>query len=403
MDHQIFTALIQNLHPVSVLSLLPDQTPPPEFSEKYCYHPSLQACFSAERLADTVSDLSEHVILEVQDAVGIRILLCRLDGRVYLLGPFVTQVFQENRIRPALVAHRLSASYIPSLKLYYSAFPLVSDQDLVHTVLALIRVLCPEEPEYVFRHAAVPEEGNDGKNGVASRYQARFDYRSIQKRYEIENAFLQRIEEGDTARVLEAFDRMGIAELNNRRYMNAIYSVPEVSHAMIRALSRKAAERGGAPLPEINEITQHAVQAAKGLSSERQLLRNIHTMILELTEAVRRHRESDGGYSAPIQRAVSFLRSNYSQSVSLEETAKAAGFAPTYLSRRFREETGLTVCEDVRKLRCRQASKLLKETNLPVGEIAFYVGYPDSNYFSKAFKTEYGMPPLEWRKRGGAS
>lgn len=37
--------------------------------------------------------------------------------------------------------------------------------------------------------------------------------------------------------------------------------------AMVRALSRKAAERGGASLMEINEITQHAAQDAADIGN----------------------------------------------------------------------------------------------------------------------------------------
>ena len=397
MDDSIFTALLQNLHPVSVLSFPEDRAPLQELSEKYCYHPVLQACFSEERLTETVRTLPGNRILEVQDAIGIRILLLRLNKKIWLVGPFVSQTFRENNVNAALALHGIPGSYIPSLKLYYSAFPLVSDQEVVHTLTALCTVLYPEEGAFIFQYAALqPADAKENRN--PSGYHARFDYQSIRKRYELENRFLRMIEEGDTEHVIEAFDRMGIAELNNRRYLNAAYSRPEVSMAMIRALSRKAAERGGAPLTEINEITQRSVQAAAATSSERQILRNLHTMIEDLTQAVRAHRESEGGYSPQIRKAVLFLKSNYSQSVSLDETAEAAGFAPSYLSRRFKEEVGMTVSSYLRKLRCKHAAKLLKETDLPVSEIAFYVGYPDNNYFTKAFRKEYGMTPGAWRR-----
>ena len=397
MDDSIFTALIQNLYPVSVLSFPEDQAPPKNLSEKYCYHPILQACFSEERLAETTGTLQKNRILEIQDAIGIRILLFRLNRENYLIGPFVSQTFRENLVNSALALHGIPGSYIPSLKLYYSAFPLVSDQEIVHTLTVLLRVLYPEEGEYSFEYATpVFADAGNGRN--VAEYHARFDYQSIRKRYELENRFLRMIEEGDTEHVTEAFDRMGIAELNSRRYMNAAYYKPEVSLAMIRALSRKAAERGGAPLIEINEITQRSVQTARAISSERQIIRNIHTMIEDLAQSVKTHREEEGAYSPQIRNAVLFLRSNYSQSVSLDEAAETAGFVPSYFSRRFKEEVGLTVSAYLRKLRCEQAAKRLKETDLSVSEIAFYVGYSDNNYFTKAFRKEYGMTPGMWRK-----
>lgn len=101
-------------------------------------------------------------------------------------------------------------------------------------------------------------------------------------------------------------------------------------------------------------------------------------------------------------RLVSYLRLNYSQSVRLAELADVAGFAPSYLSRVFKEEVGMTVSEYLRMLRCEQAARLLRETDLPVSEISAYVGYPDHNYFIKAFRKQYKMTPGAYRGRNRA-
>jgi len=47
--------------------------------------------------------------------------------------------------------------------------------------------------------------------------------------------------------------------------------------------------------------------------------------------------------------------------------------------------------------RMNQASILLKNTHLPVSEIANKVGYPDALNFSKAFKKSYGINPTNYR------
>jgi AraC-like DNA-binding protein len=44
-----------------------------------------------------------------------------------------------------------------------------------------------------------------------------------------------------------------------------------------------------------------------------------------------------------------------------------------------------------------QASRLLAEENLPVGEVALRVGYESEPAFSKAFKRHFGQPPLAYR------
>ena len=53
--------------------------------------------------------------------------------------------------------------------------------------------------------------------------------------------------------------------------------------------------------------------------------------------------------------------------------------------------------EYMAKKRCSLAAELLLDTHVSVQEIASYVGYQDNNYFSKVFKNERGVSPLEYR------
>ena len=52
----------------------------------------------------------------------------------------------------------------------------------------------------------------------------------------------------------------------------------------------------------------------------------------------------------------------------------------------------------INKLRMEQAQKLLRNTKLSIPEICYRIGIMDSNYFTRCFKKEYGMPPREYRK-----
>ena len=342
-----------------------------------------------------VRNLSDGSVMELQDALEIRALLLRIDGTCYLIGPFVSSSFDERRARLAIIEGGLPASSLPSIRLYYSAFPKASRQNAFHTVQAVAHSLCPDAGEFSYQTFS---DASRAQEKPARAYDTQYDYETVYKRYELENNFLKMIEMGDTEHVLDAFAKMEISDVNTNRYINAIYFRPEIGFATIRTLSRKAAERGGATIMEINEITQRAVQSFSGSSSFQASGRMLHNMVLELTEAVRRHREEDGRYSPSIQKVVSYLRLNISQSITLDRLAKIAAMSPPYLSQQFKHETGHTISQTIQKLRCDQAVRLLKETDLPIGDISSYVGYPDSNYFVKVFKKERGVTPSAYRK-----
>lgn len=205
------------------------------------------------------------------------------------------------------------------------------------------------------------------------------------------------IETGDTANVLSAYHDMNLQSLGRARYINAVYQDPSVGLSMVRALVRKAAERGGASIVEINEITQRAVQKIFTAQNVNQLTEITRAMILELTEAVRQHQLHIGNYSIPIRRTVEYLRFNYSQQISLSQLAKYAGLSENYLSAVFKNETGMTITQYIARLRCSKAAQMLRDSAIPIQEISNYVGYSDNNYFVKVFKRQYSVTPSEYR------
>jgi len=72
---------------------------------------------------------------------------------------------------------------------------------------------------------------------------------------------------------------------------------------------------------------------------------------------------------------------------------------PSYLSRLFKQETGVTITDYLINVRIEQAKNLLRSRpDLKTYEVGEQVGYPDSAYFTKLFKRIVGMTPNEYRQ-----
>lgn len=98
-----------------------------------------------------------------------------------------------------------------------------------------------------------------------------------------------------------------------------------------------------------------------------------------------------------IQKVLTFLRNHYREQHSLEEIAEEVGFSPYYLAHIFRQELGVTVMQYRTQLRMTVAKEMLQNTKRPVTQIAFDLGWNDSNYFSLVFKNETGLSPTSFR------
>lgn len=82
---------------------------------------------------------------------------------------------------------------------------------------------------------------------------------------------------------------------------------------------------------------------------------------------------------------------------SLQYLAEAMQINPVYLSRFFKEKTGINFSDYLLKKKMETASKLLKETSYSIYEISELVGYSNDKNFSRAFKKYYGVPPTGFR------
>ncbi|WP_168196294.1 hybrid sensor histidine kinase/response regulator transcription factor [Echinicola soli] len=76
--------------------------------------------------------------------------------------------------------------------------------------------------------------------------------------------------------------------------------------------------------------------------------------------------------------------------------SKEAGVSRTLLHMKLKKLVNLSATEFVKAIRLKKSTNLLKAGS-NVSEVAYKVGFNDPNYFSRAFKEKYGVPPSEYK------
>jgi len=95
---------------------------------------------------------------------------------------------------------------------------------------------------------------------------------------------------------------------------------------------------------------------------------------------------------------MSYIKENYPEYFSLNDMASSMHLNPSYLSKAFKQKTGVNISKCLTEYRINAAIDLLKNTRLSLDEIAFKVGYSDYFYFNKIFKKEKGITPSAFRR-----
>ena len=100
------------------------------------------------------------------------------------------------------------------------------------------------------------------------------------------------------------------------------------------------------------------------------------------------------GSLQPIQE---WIRIHASESVTLEQIAREFQYNPSYLSRKYKEEMGISIKEQISRYRIEQAKWLLASSSLSIQEIAYETGFNDPKYFMRKFKQLEQNTPTEYR------
>ncbi len=98
-----------------------------------------------------------------------------------------------------------------------------------------------------------------------------------------------------------------------------------------------------------------------------------------------------------VRQTIEFMRQNYDRSIRMEQIAAAVNVHPGYLHRVFRKHTGTTPTDYLNTLRMEKATMLLGSTDIPIAEIADYVGVSSRQYFHLLFKKHTGQTPADYR------
>ena len=99
------------------------------------------------------------------------------------------------------------------------------------------------------------------------------------------------------------------------------------------------------------------------------------------------------------QSVCNWVQDHYAGPISRESVAAFFNISPNHLSRLFSQQGSMSFVDYVRWVRMGKARTILQKYHLPVGEVAKRCGFPDSDYFSRLFRRQFGVTPGEYRAR----
>lgn len=107
-----------------------------------------------------------------------------------------------------------------------------------------------------------------------------------------------------------------------------------------------------------------------------------------------RHMAILGGYTPHIAKAVERLRQAFDQPLRVEQIARDLGMSVSSFHHHFKAVTAMSPLQFQKRLRLQEARRLMLGEALDAASAGYRVGYDDAAYFSREYKSLFGLPPM---------
>lgn len=126
-----------------------------------------------------------------------------------------------------------------------------------------------------------------------------------------------------------------------------------------------------------------------------------YQLMVHLSRAYGHYADATGRQFMLCAQAQAWLQEHYSEAIRIDDLARAIDLSPTHLRRIFQSNHQQSPMAFLQQIRLTAAAQLLRDTDERITTIAFSVGFNDSNYFARAFRTMFAVSPRQWRQGHG--
>ena len=316
-------------------------------------------------------------------------------NRFLLLGPVLTEEYVYEDTLMQLIDNGISNYVIHQFEEWIQSLSVISTQSMYKTMHLLLQHTFGQMPPF-------PIERIDYGLNLRSRlifHPSEHDedvirMREIERRYEISTALTEAVKEGNFSLASYFLGKFHFGKDNYSRNANPLRNLQNYC-IILNTQLRYALEEQGIHPYLLDAFSSDIALHIEQLQNVNQAKSFVLHVIREYCKLVQNHAYPN--LKPMIHLAVTYIKEHLNDNLTVKDTAQALTMNANYLSSQFHEQMGVNFIEFVNQERIKQASGLLRHTNLPIKDIASLVGYNNTSYFSKQFFLIYHQSPRAYR------
>ncbi|MCL1811252.1 MAG: AraC family transcriptional regulator [Methanomassiliicoccaceae archaeon] len=99
-----------------------------------------------------------------------------------------------------------------------------------------------------------------------------------------------------------------------------------------------------------------------------------------------------------VQRMQDHIEEHIGEAITLEDLSQAAGYSRSHSLRIFKEATGLTPFDYIRRCRLTEGARRLRDGNIRIADVAARCAFDTHEGFTRAFSKEFGLSPESYKE-----
>lgn len=183
----------------------------------------------------------------------------------------------------------------------------------------------------------------------------------------------------------------GLGELSDKPLQNLKYHF-----AITMAMLARYCIEGGLDISTSFSVSDFYIKKADKADSTDKIDELHQTACMDYAVRMRNLRKKKIT-SKPVARCTDYIADHLHLKITLTSLAEHVGLNPSYLSRLFKSETGMTVSEYIQATKIDTAKNMLVYSEYSPAEIASILAFSDQSYFTEIFHKYTGLTPKKYQ------
>ena len=332
--------------------------------------------------------------------------ILKLDGyddHWLLVGPAFSTPLNTDLVRAYMRENALANRQEDETRQFLSSIPLLTYHQFLNLLSYLqfsLNGIYTDVQEYLDEDAYRYVERIAATQAV-KRYQAR-DEQITHGTYLFEQRMLDYVRQGNVEGLKEMLYQVTQAQPLPEGPVadTPLRQAKNIFLGMVVLVGKMAAIPGGVDVEEAYQLIEaYSQQCERMLSVDAVNNLRLH-MLLDFTARVARS-QAPQQLSTEIHSCVQYIQGHINGPITVDDLAGHIGKSRSYITEKFKRETGASIGRFISNARIAEAKNLLLYTDKPLDEISSYLYYSSQSYFQNVFKRAVGCTPMEYRNRQG--